>query len=69
MDAPQDNGNLAGVGNSIPIPTQPVQDSQLSMDRFLQGIKSMLDRKLAVMKQELIVHFTKEGEGMNISGI
>ena len=69
MSATQESGEASGgVGSH----TQPEQDNQSSMDIFLQRIETMLenklDRKLEVMKQELIVHFTNQGEGMIISG-
>ena len=69
MSATQENGEASG---SVVNQNQPEQNNQSSMDIFLQRIETMLesklDRKLEVMKQELIVHFTNQGEGMNISG-
>ena len=71
MSATQEGGEFSGdIGNQ----NQPEQNNQSSsnMDIFLQRIETMLDnkldRKLEVMKQELIVHFTNQGEGMLISG-
>ena len=71
MSATQESGDFTGdIGSQ----NQPEQNNQSSsnMDIFLQRIETMLDnkldRKLEVMKQELIVHFTNQGEGMIISG-
>ena len=71
MSATQESVDFTGdIGSQ----NQPEQNNQSSsnMDIFLQRIETMLDnkldRKLEVMKQELIVHFTNQGEGMIISG-
>ena len=65
MAATQDKGELAGdMGDGVSNPDHPAQSNQSNnMDRFIQGIESMLDRKLQFMKQKLFDQFTNQGEG------
>lgn len=69
MNVIQDSGDMTEeVGNGVPIPTTPAQPLHPDLAGFFVGMEAMFDRKLEKVKQELIIHFTNQGEGRNVSG-